>query len=162
MPSFVNADNIGPNSFDVTAPMNMEPSSAQSQQSVQQQVPVASNGFYPGPIVTSGQLGLPVQQQQYQPSSLAGLDLRQMGMPPIPSTSGQNGVYNSGSPQQNGSGASDFSLDEDHLTADQHQRTVNIRRTAGSKLHSRDTKTKRNPKQQMQNKQAQQRYRSMR
>lgn len=154
LPSFPNVDNIAPNSFAGTAPMAVEPPAAQAQQPVQRQVPILGNGFYPGPIVTSGQFGL--SAQQYQPASLAGMDIGQMGMPPIPSTSGQNGMY-SGSPQQNGSGASDFSLDEDHIT-DQQQRNGSSRRSNG-KLHARDTKTKRNPKQQMQNKQAQQRYR---
>ena len=157
MPSFSNADNIS-SGFAGTTPMAVEPTSAQPQQSLRQQGAMPSTSFYPGPVVTSGNLGVPAQQQ-YQPANLAGLDLGQMGMPAIPTTSGQNGMYTSGSPQQNGSGASDFSLDEEHLTSDQHQRPGNSRRADG-KLHARDTKTKRNPKQQMQNKQAQQRYRS--
>ena len=159
MPSFPNADNIS-SAFAGTSPMAVEPTSAQSQQSLRQQGAVPSSGFYPGPVVTSG-LGVPAQQQPYQPVNLTGLEMGQIGMPAIPTTSGQNGVYTSGSPQQNGSGASDFSLDEEHLTTDQHERPGNSRRANG-KLHARDTKTKRNPKQQMQNKQAQQRYRSTR
>lgn len=157
MPSFSNADNI-PGGFAGTTPMAVEPTPAQSQQSLRQQGAMPSSGFYPGPVGTSGHLGVPTQQQ-YQPANLAGLDIGQMGMPAIPTTSGQNGMYTSSSPQQNGSGASDFSLDEEHLPTDQHQRPGNSRRANG-KLHARDTKTKRNPKQQMQNKQAQQRYRS--
>ena len=157
MPSFSTADNIS-SGFAGTTPMAVEATSAQPQQSLRQQGPMPSSGFYPGPVVTSGQLGVPAQQQ-YQPANLTGLDVGQMGMPAIPIASAQNGIYTSGSPQQNGSGASDFSLDDEHLATDQHQRPGNSRRANG-KLHARDTKTKRNPKQQMQNKQAQQRYRS--
>lgn len=157
MPSFLNAGNIS-SGFAGTTPMAVEPTSAQPQQSSRQQGAMPSSGFFPGPVVTSGHLGVPAQQQ-YQPANLTGLGVGQMGMPAIPATSAQNGIYTSGSPQQNGSGASDFSLDDEHLTTDQHQRPSNSRRANG-KLHARDTKTKRNPKQQMQNKQAQQRYRS--
>ena len=157
MPSFPNADNIS-SGLAGTSPMAVEPTPAQSQQPLRQQGAMLSSGFYPSPVVTSGQIGVPAQQQ-YQPANLAGLEMGQMGMPAIPTTSAQNGMYTSGSPQQNGSGASDFSLDEEHLTTDQHQRPGNSSR-ANTKLHARDTKTKRNPKQQMQNKQAQQRYRS--
>ena len=148
IPSFPNADTLDSNGFAGTTPMAVEPTSGQSQQSLVQQGAMPSSGFYPGPVVTSGSLSVPLQQQ-YQPANLAGSNLGQMGMPAIPMT---------GSPQQNGSGASDFSLDEEHHTTDQHQRAGNSRRADG-KLHARDTKTKRNPKQQMQNKQAQQRYR---
>lgn len=137
--------------------MAVETTSAQTQQSLQQPGPISRSAFYPNSTVTPDQLGVPVQQQ-YQPANVAGLGVGQMGMPAIPTTVAQNGMYTSGSPQQNTSGASDFSLDDEPQAADQHQKTGNSQRSNG-KLHARDTKTKRNPKQQMQNKQAQQRYR---
>lgn len=150
MPSYVDNLTTG---FAGTAPMAVESTSAQPQQSLRQPSAVPTSSFFPG---TTDQLGVSAQQQ-YQPANLAGLNTSfQAGMPAIPTTAAQTGMYTSGSPPQNGSGASDFSLDED-LTAD-HQRPGNNRRANG-KLHARETKTKRNPKQQMQNKQAQQRYR---
>lgn len=152
MPSYV--DNLT-SGFAGTAAMAVESTSTQSQQSLRQPSAMPNSGFFPG---TSDQLGVPAQQQ-YQPANLAGLNISfQAGMPAIPTTAAQTGMYTSGSPPQNGSGASDFSLDED-LTNENHQRPGNSRRANG-KLHARETKTKRNPKQQMQNKQAQQRYRS--
>lgn len=137
--------------------MAVETTSALIPQTLQQPAAMSSSGFYPNPTLVSAPPGVPFQQQ-YQPGNLAGLGMGQMGMPAIPNTSAQTGIYASGSPQQNTSGASDFSLDDEPHATDQHQRTGNGQRTTG-KLHARDTKTKRNPKQQMQNKQAQQRYR---
>lgn len=155
LPSFGGANVFLPNSLPGTAPVAVEPTPAQSQQQpLLPQQP--TDGFYPGPVVTSGQLGVPIQQP-FQQGNLSGLNLG-IGMPPIPSTSGQNGMYNSGSPGQNGSAGSDISFDDEAYGADHQQANGSSRRT-NSKLHARDTKTKRNPKQQMQNKQAQQRYR---
>lgn len=150
MPSYVDNLTTG---FAGTTPMAVESTSAQAQQSLRQPGAMPTSSFFPG---TADQLGVSAQQQ-YQPSNLAGLNTSfQAGMPAIPTTAAQTGMYTSGSPPQNGSGASDFSLDEDLAT--DHQRPGNNRRANG-KLHARETKTKRNPKQQMQNKQAQQRYR---
>ncbi|KAA6417573.1 MAG: hypothetical protein FRX49_12448 [Trebouxia sp. A1-2] len=158
LPSFGGANGFLPNSLPGTAPMAVEPTPAQSQQQpLLPQQP--TDGFYPGPVVTSGQLGVPIQQP-FQQGNLSGLNLG-IGMPPIPSTSGQNGMYNSGSPGQNGSAGSDISFDDEAYGADHQQGNGSSRRPT-SKLHARDTKTKRNPKQQMQNKQAQQRYRERR
>ncbi|KAL3146023.1 hypothetical protein ABBQ38_015378 [Trebouxia sp. C0009 RCD-2024] len=157
IPSF---QNIASSAFVGTAPMAVETTSALIPQTLQQPGAMSSSGFYPNPTLMSDPLGIPFQQQ-YQPGNLAGLGMGQMGMPAIPNTSAQNGIHTSGSPQQNTSGASDFSLDEEPHATDQHQRTGNGQRSNG-KLHARDTKTKRNPKQQMQNKQAQQRYRERR
>ena len=145
--------------------MALEPSAPQQQQQQQQQhqqqPPVMQQphpaALYPGPVVTSGQLGNNMQHP-FQVSNLPNISLGQVGMPPIPTTSGQNGIHYSGSPNQNGSGASDISFDEEAFPADQPQTTG---RRTNAKLQTRDTKTKRNPKQQMQNKQAQQRYRCL-
>ena len=155
LPSFNGTNGFLPNSLSGTVPMSVEPVSAQPLQSslLAQQ---AAEGFYPGPAVTSGQNGVPVQQS-FQPGNLSGLNVGQIGMPPIPTTSGQTGLYHSGSPGQNGSAGSDISFDEEAY-ADRQHTNGNSWRT-NSKLHAKDTKTKRNPKQQMQNKQAQQRYR---
>lgn len=151
LPGFGGVNGFVPTSLPGTAPMAVELTPAQSQQQpLLPQQP--TDGFYPGPVVTSGQLGVPIQQ-----GNLSGLNFG-IGMPPIPSTSGQNGMYNSGSPGQNGSAGSDISFDDEEYGADHQQANGSSRRT-NSKLHARDTKTKRNPKQQMQNKQAQQRYR---
>ena len=156
MPSFGGTNGFLPNNVPGASPMAVEPMAAQPQQ--QAMLPLQpADGFYSGPLVTSGQLGVP-RQQPFQQGTLPGLSVGQIGMPLIPSTSGQNGEYHSGSPGQNGSAGSDLSFDDEAYAADPQQANGSSRRT-NSKLHARDVKTKRNPKQQMQNKQAQQRYR---
>lgn len=135
----------------------------QQQMSMQQQ-----NGqFLPNSLLT-GQLGNSMQpQSQQQPQfaqQMPGFSANMLGMPSIPAPpngmSGQQGLFQTGSPNQNQpeSGGSDLSFEHDDQFAEHNTGSSNGRR-ANSKLHPRETKTKRNPKQQMQNKQAQQRYR---
>lgn len=133
----------------------------------QQSIGQPQNGnFLPNSLLT-GQLGnnlQPQQQQQPQfPQQMPDFSANLLGMPSIPGphpVSGQQGLFQTGSPNQNQpeSGGSDLSFEHDDQFADLNTGSSNGRRT-NSKLHARETKTKRNPKQQMQNKQAQQRYR---
>lgn len=160
LPSFPAANGFVPNSLSGASPMSVETEPAQNQQQPLLAAQQQTDSFYPGSTLTPNQLGIPVQQQ-YQTNHLSGVNVEQIGMPPIPTTSGQIGMYAGGSPVQNGSGGSDISFDDEAYAMDQQHTNGNSRRT-NSKLHARDAKTKRNPKQQMQNKQAQQRYRERR
>ena len=107
-----------------------------------------------------------LRQQQPQFQQMPDFNANLLGMPSIPGSgrslaamSAQPGLFQTGSPNQPESGGSDISFEhDDQFSLDHNTGSSNGRRT-NSKLHARDTKTKRNPKQQMQNKQAQQRYR---
>ena len=162
LPSFSGASSLQVPAL--TSSMLMEP--VQQQQQLQQQFQQQSGNFLPDSFLP-GQIGMQQQQQQQQPpqypQQLPTFSNNILGMPSIPSSSsgptlsGQQGMFQTGSPGQHESGGSDISFEpDDNFTADHN--TTNSRRT-NSKLRLQETKTKRNPKQQMQNKQAQQRYR---
>ena len=146
------------------------------QPQIQQQplIQPQNGNFLPNSLLT-GQLGVSMQQPQQQQlrqqqpqfrQQLPDFNANLLGMPSIPSPaanlpamSAQPGLFQTGSPNQPESGGSDISFEhDDQFSLDHNTGSSNGRRT-NSKLHARDTKTKRNPKQQMQNKQAQQRYR---